>query len=72
MTTTYTPAQLRHEAVSAIRQYGRQRSVRVKLMGWELEIGPMGDNPNYPTLIARGWAGSGRDLDDAFSVRVAI
>ena len=73
-TTTYTPTALRREAVSAIRQYGRQRKVRVKLMNWSLEIGPspMGDSPNFPTLLAHGWAGSGRDLDDAFTVRVAI
>ena len=67
-TTTYTAANLKHEAISAIRQYGRQRKVRVKFLGWTLEI----SESNFPTLIARGWAGSGRSLDDAFSVRVAI
>ena len=73
--TTYSPDQLRHEAMFAVRQYGRQRKTRVKLMSWALEI----SEKDTVTLIARGWAGvsvgrpaSCRDLDDAFTIRVAI
>ena len=74
-TTTYSPDQLRHEGLFAVRQYGKQRKTRAKLMSWSLEI----SEKDIATLIVRGWAGvsvgrpaSCRNLDDAFTIRVAI
>ena len=74
MTTTYTGKQLKHEAISAIRQYGRQRKCRVRLVDWSLEIAQDETGKlDPPTLLAHGWTGNKQVTNgEAFTVRVAI
>ena len=72
-TTVYTDVMLRREAQSAVRQYGRQRKIRVRTVGFSLRIHQQdsGSGYRFPILLAHGMIRHSAD-EEAFTVTVAI